>query len=125
MAKVTKITATFEGLIPTQQYANVKISGAFEIELAPGDDPAQVLRDYIELGKAEVARQATLIAAGKKRSIEKLSSMLYAGEYGASLEIIKSQLPILHWLQVVDAEGEIIKRTVEQDLHYETIQNEA
>lgn len=113
MAQVERINVTIGGTIPTMNYGNVTLNIAYEIVLEAGDDPAQVVSDYLKQGKAEMTRQAIEIVRGKVRDPEKLLSYMASGKIGDVRELLKNQMPSLFWLQILDPDGEIMRASTE------------
>jgi hypothetical protein len=98
---VTKVSASFAGKIPTQQYGNVDVQLTYEADLEAGTNPDDVAQELFLRVRQEVTRAVMPIAQAKLQGA--LAQMRQALPHKQADDIM-SQFGAVAWLQAVAPE---------------------
>lgn len=98
---VTKVTASFLGKIPTQNYGNIEIGGVWSADLHEDCSPEEATTDLFQRIRAEITEALKPIAAAKMRNAYDLLNTLPAEKKRDFM----SQWGVVEWLQTVSPEA--------------------
>lgn len=95
--RVTHVTVSFSGKIPTGPYANVDVQVTWGADVGGEDTPEAVTRDLYRRIRAQVVEAVTPIAQARLGTIDHLLSSLPKD----TREAILGQIGVIRWLQAV------------------------
>lgn len=93
--RVTHVTVSFSGKIPTGPYANVDVQVTWGADVGGEDTPEAVTRDLYSRIRAQVVEAVTPIAQARLGTIEHT----LAGLPRETREAVLGQLGVVRWLQ--------------------------
>lgn len=107
--KVTKVSASFEGVIPTGSYANLKISAHWEADLEAGDEPEKVQDELVSRIRKQlilsltplIEERVAALALELKAPVESLPSAI--GRTYSLYEWVRTVAPELEFPIITDA----------------------